>query len=158
MSKRIKSLLVSILAVMMPIILLSCGDEKTEEIVNEISLSDYIVGSWHSYQLVVYANQQSITQEVTKAGEASFAYYDMAFKNDGSVVIGYWAVDSNGLSRWKEADGRYFVNNDIVTIFEEQKPEESVDLLYDAQSRTLMLRLVLTINGVQATTNIFLKK
>ena len=121
MSKRIKSLLVSILAVMMPIIFFSCGDEKTEEIVNDISLSDYIVGSWHSYQLVIYANQQSVTKEITKAGEYFFAYYDIAFKSDGSVVIGYWEVDSNGLSRWKEGSGRYYVNNDIATILEEQK-------------------------------------
>ncbi len=152
--KRIHLLKVWMLGLVLLPLLSSCGGDDAGGDIN--SLGDYIIGNWHSYKATVYANGNSNTVNVDKTGEYSALYFEGVFEKGSTVIIKGWKNDSNGASHWEEEVCTYSVNGDIVKITDSNG--ESIDTTYSTKDRSLILRFVLTINGVQVTCNIFFKK
>ena len=83
--------------ILLPLFLFTaCGDDD-----DSVAMESYIIGKWHSYKAVVSANNQSVDLDVSKTGQYSVFYYEMTFKNDNTVILGYYEVDKNQMSSWK---------------------------------------------------------
>jgi hypothetical protein len=131
----------------------SCGGDDEDD--EPINVSSYILGTWHTFKATGYAQGESITLQISKAGEYSGAYIEMTFKSDGIVVGSHWEQDANGVSRWVSEEASYTVNGNIVNITSDG---ETASLFFDSSDKTLCIRGAQYINGVDVTINIFMKK
>ena len=140
-----------LIGMMMPV-WVSCSSDDEEE----VDLNSYIVGTWHSYKVTYNYEDyegETITQEVTKTGDFSSAYYEMIFKQDGTMTLFYWRLNNSGTSSWEQAPGKYIIKGDIVSIYESFK--EVTDFQFDSKSKDLCLQVRLSSS---IKLNIYLKK
>ena len=144
--KKILSLL--LVSLMIPFIV-SCSSDDDEN----VEINSYIVGTWHSYKVTYNYEGEKITQEVTKTGDFSSAYYEIIFKQDGTMTLFYWRLNNSGASSWEQAPGKYLIKGDIVSIYESFK--EVTDFQFDSKSKDLCLQVLLS-GGIKL--NIYLKK
>ena len=147
--KKILNVIV-LIGLMMPL-MVSCGSDD-----EEVELNSYIVGTWHSYKAIYnYYNYEGeiITQEVTKTGDFSSAYYEMIFKKDGTMTLFYWRLNNSGASSWEQAPGKYIIKGDTVSIYGSFK--EVTDFQFDSKTKNLCLQVLLA-SGIKL--NIYLKK
>lgn len=141
------------LVVMMLSLLVACSNSDDDDYV---SLNSYIVGTWHSFKASGYGNGQNVTIDVTKTGDYSAMYMEVTFENGNSAIMRGWVVDQNGISHWEEEPCSYVINGDMVKIIDSSGT--SVDLVFDAKDKTLLLKGVSTTNGVQIYVNIYFAK
>lgn len=144
-----KNILSILLVGLMIPLMVSCGSDDDEV----ADVNSYIVGEWHSYKATYNYEGETITQEVTKTGDFSSAYYEILFKKDGTMTLYYWRLNNSGASKWEQAPGRYVVKGDIVSIYDSFI--EVTDLLFDSKSKNLCLQVLLS-SGTKL--NIYFKK
>lgn len=121
------------------------------------SIDSYIIGFWHSYKAIGYTEtSESATFDIDKTGPYSAAYWELTFSKDNKMKLCGWLQDDNGISHWVEDLGTYSIKDNIVTITDSEGG--TVDLLFDYNAKTLMIRTVTTVDGRQITVNIYLKK
>jgi len=137
----------------------SCGkDDDKEDIANNIPLSEYILGSWRTYQVAYYGtNGKSAFYDVDKTGAFSSVYFELNFAKDGSLTFAGWKPDSQGINHWEEYKCTYTVKNDMVTVYD-PTDNTSVSMVYNAKDHTLCLTGSTTSNGIVVTYNLLARK
>ena len=126
------------LSVILLPMMVACGSDDKEDIVT--SPDSFIIGTWHSFKGEVFSN-----------GEMEFK-----FEKGNKVTGWWWAQDSYNLSHWTEGSGTYIIKSNVVTITDVNG--DTVDLIYNSNDETLMLRSTPNVNGEYVTTNIYFKK
>lgn len=150
--KQIRYWSMMLVVVLLPL-LVACSNGDDDDYV---SLNSYIVGTWHSFKASGYGNGQNVTVEVTKTGDYSAMYMEVAFENGNKAIMRGWVADQNGISHWEEEPCSYVINGDIVKLIDSSG--NSVDLVFDTKDKTLLLKGVSTTNGVQIYVNIYFAK
>lgn len=80
-----KKILSYVLLMMSTFVLLTSCD-KDDDNFDNVNVSDYIIGTWHSYKIVGHWNNQTIESEVTKTNEFSVSYGEITFRKDGRCI------------------------------------------------------------------------
>ena len=142
------------LSVILLPMMVACGSDDKEDIVT--SPDSFIIGTWHSFKGEVFSNGESTIVMIDKSGAASGAYMEFKFEKGNKVTGWWWAQDSYNLSHWTEGSGTYIIKSNVVTITDVNG--DTVDLIYNSNDETLMLRSTPNVNGEYVTTNIYFKK
>ena len=151
-----------LLAYLLPVLLLgfisvsfvACGDDD-----DDVILSSYIIGKWHSYKFVGYYQQEEIILEVEKNGAYSVSYFELEFEKNAKVIMYGWQQDQHGLSTWASEMGTYTINGNTVIISSDDTDEDSLTLMFDEKSKELYVRaIVQNESSIPITAYLFLKK
>lgn len=146
--KQIKTVSLWLLLAMLLPVVSSCSSDDDDP----VDLKTYIVGTWSSYKGTVYYLGQTTDVTVDKTGAMSVAYFEMTFRADGSMTIGFW--DPEVAASWVEEPATYTVKGDIVTIIDSDG--EKGDLVF--KDRNLYLKITEMYEGYPMTVNILMKK
>ena len=130
--KKIKDLRIIIVMLLCVFTYSSCGDNDD----TPINLNT-ILGTWHSYKMIGYAQGEKVSMDISKTGNGSEAYIEITFYNNGQYIGHAWETDENGVSRWSEEKGTYTIKDNIVTIFTD---DTISTLTYDEKEKALYIR------------------
>ena len=103
-----------------------------------------------------YSNGQTINVDIDKTGAYSSLYFEVDFKQGGTLLMRGWVTDSNGISSWQEGTGTYVVKGENVTITDEAGAK--LDALFDPKTKNLMLRIQTSSQGTLIVVNLFFRK
>lgn len=142
-----------ILLIMMMPMIAGCGSDDDS---SNVTLASYIQGSWRSYYATAYSNGQTINVDIDKTGAYSSLYFEVDFKQGGTLLMRGWVTDSNGISSWQEGTGTYVVKGESVTITDEAGAK--LDALFDPKTKNLMLRIQTSSQGTLIVVNLFFRK
>ena len=132
----------------------ACGDDD-----DDVILSDYIIGKWHSYKFVGYYQQEEIILEVEKNGAYSVSYAEIEFEKNGKGVMYGWKQDQHGLSSWVSETVTYTIKGNNVTISSDNPDEDSVTLMFDEKTKELYVRAMVQNESLgPITAYLYLKK
>lgn len=142
-----------VFAIMMSMIL-SIGSQSCKSDDDDVILEDYIVGTWHSYKMVVFLNGEQQTLNISRDGLYSELYIEGVFKADGTCIEYEWEQDENGQAIWTSENGTYAINGNTLLITTGAIEE----LSFDRSSKSLCLRGVIETEYGDATIYVYLKK
>ena len=128
----------------------ACGNDDEDD----VNISSYIIGKWHSYKLVGYYQQKEIALNVEKNGANSVSYIELQFNKDGTVVMYSWKQDQYGLSSWTSESGTYTISGNSVRISDESN--DSAPLMFDEKTKELYLRAVVHNESLGGDLSVYL--
>ena len=123
----------------------ACSNDDDEV----ININSYLKGKWHTYKVVVSAQNQAVDIDVTKTGMYSQFYYEMVFRDGNKVDMSYYKVDDNTTSRWMTETNSYSINGDIVTVYD---GNDAIDFFYSPQEKNIYMRFAGEVENIGYTT------
>ncbi len=120
-----------LLVMIMPLIV-SCSKDDDDS----ADIHSYIVGKWHTSHYEDVIDDKRSTYEITATDKER--YREITFNKDNTVTFGRWYINNVGECYWSEHTRRYAINNNTVSIIDEEGNSYKInDLLYDSKQKTL---------------------
>lgn len=94
-----------VLLIMMLPVISACSSDDDES----VDWNSYILGTWRSYKGTLYYMGETVTVSIDKTGPYSSAYWEMTFKQNGDMKIGYWKPEN--YTTWKEENTYYYLKS-----------------------------------------------
>lgn len=146
--KQIKNVCFWVFMMMAVLVISSCGGDDSQP----VDLNSYILGNWRSYRVTGFYQGETINMDVDKTGPLSMVYWEMNFKQNGIITMGYWKPEY--YTTWGEENYQYSIKGNMVTLTDSNG--ESIDLVF--KDYELCLKLTQSYNGSPLTLNVFLRK
>lgn len=112
----------------------SCSNDDDDDIL----IDSYLKGKWHSYKVMVSAQNITTDLDITKYNQYSQFYYETFFKDNNIVDFSYYNLENNISSRWITETYTYSVKDDVVTIYDSN---DAIDFIYNSKEKNMYMRL-----------------
>lgn len=146
--EQIKNVCFWVFMMMMVSVISSCGGDDSQP----VDLNSYILGDWRSYRATGYYQGEMINLDVDKTGAWSMAYWEMSFKQNGNMTMGYWEPET--YTTWTWDNCKFKINGNMVTLTDSDGG--SIDLVF--KDYELCFKMTQLYNGSPLTVNVFLRK